>query len=91
MDAPISTSCLLCDQPATTRNTDHGNRMFVTCSNYKCGKYEISSCAYREIVEKPNRKAELRGLVCKADQANMILDISVGSDGVLQGVASKRK
>ncbi len=85
-----NTTCVICDHPATATPTDHGNRNYIACSNEKCGDYEISNRASREVENNAERKSTLREMVCRANDSGKILDISIATDGLLQATGVDR-
>ena len=83
-------TCVLCDEPAKTEETDHGNRNYIACTNVNCGDYEISKRAARELEGNIDRKEALRNLVSSTNQNGEILEIFIASDGSLQASVIKR-
>lgn len=83
-------TCLLCDAPARTKDTDHGNRTYFACTNATCGNFEISRRAARELVGNAERKRALREMVSHANQKGQVVEIFIAADGALQASVVKR-
>lgn len=82
--------CVLCDHPARITDTDHGNRSYVACSSVKCGDYEISKRAAREIAVNAERKQALQQSVVRANVNGQVLEIVIGPDGQVQATSASR-
>jgi hypothetical protein len=82
--------CILCSEPANTKDVDHGNRIYVACTNGTCGHYEISKRAVRDIADNQARKEALREMVSRANDNDQVLEIFIASDGALQASGIKR-
>lgn len=78
------TPCLLCGQPATAENLDHGIRTYIACANIACGDYEISSGARDALAGHAASRKSLSELACGANRAGRVLSITATADGTLQ-------
>lgn len=86
----MDAACALCSEPAKAQATDHGNRIYFSCTNRNCGDYEISKRAARELGDNAERKRTLCEMVLRANQDGHIHEIFIASDGALQASAIKR-
>jgi hypothetical protein len=83
----IDASYVLYKTPAKAEETDHGNRIRVACTNTKCGNYEISKRAARELGDNSERKEAIREMVSRANGKGQALEIFIVTDGALQASA----
>lgn len=83
-------TCVLCNEPARTEDTDHGNRTYFACTNASCGDYEISKRVARELGDNAARKGALREMVSHANQKGQVLEIFIAADGALQASVVNR-
>jgi hypothetical protein len=82
--------CVLCNAPARTEETDHGNRTYFACTNPRCGDYEISKRAARDLEDNADRKEALCERVSGANQQGQVVEIFIAADGALQASILKR-
>jgi hypothetical protein len=77
-------NCFLCDSNSKQSDTDHGNRVFVTCSNLDCGKYEITKSLIGETSGNEVLRNELQQQVKERSAGNGHLDFMRDFQGNLK-------
>jgi len=82
------TTCLLCGNPAQCATVDEGNRTYCECSNPRCGNYEVSRAAQKEIEGRDSMREELSEKAVQCKRSGEILRVAVGSDGNLMAACA---
>ncbi|MCG7552088.1 hypothetical protein [Pseudoalteromonas sp. Of11M-6] len=84
MSKVIKEKCLLCSEPSTYVETDHGNRRHYICSGVECGEYEVSLSAIKRVSQNEVSKMDLTHLTKEAKSKGLLLEIIVGSNNEIE-------
>lgn len=76
--------CFLCDSNSKQSDTDHDNRVLVTCSNSDCGKYEITESLIGETAGNEVLRKTLQQQVNERSTENGYFDFMLDSKGNLK-------
>lgn len=77
-------NCFLCDASSKQSDTDHDNRVLVTCSNSNCGKYEITKTLIAETSGNEELRNTLQQQVKERSTGNGYFDFMRDSQGNLK-------
>lgn len=78
--AAFEARCFLCDAPAGCHETNGGASIYIRCSDFFCGTYEISREAMRRLVATSIDKALFSEAAAHARRHERVLRIMVDSE-----------